>query len=233
MPFNLLIDYDNIEVSDQNRGLIFIIESVLNKLSPNEVSDRNVKVRLYGGWYNNNNITQRAQNLNIDIRKNFPLTTLLSDNKTQVIANAELATSLFIEPRIPLVDTFRRNGMPSGLKASPPIITGCSQVGCPVMNVYDFVSSGHCSQCIHTKVDEIFFRHEQKLVDTMLTADMIFIAQREKKYCIVSSDDDFWPGILASITMGGKVFHFQTKAGRTTPTHYSRTVNQNYHMKNL
>jgi len=233
MPFNLLIDYDNIDISDQTKGLIYIIETILSKLSPIEVDDKNVTVRLYGGWYQNNSITVKAQNLNADIRRDFPITALLSDSSSQVIVKAELATSLTIQPTIHLANTFRRNGIPSGLRANHPIVNGCRRAGCPVLHVYDFVQNGVCSQCHSTKVEDIFFRQEQKLVDTMLTSDMISIAQLEKKYCIVSSDDDFWPGILTSVTMGSKVYHFHTKSGRVTPVHYSRTVSQNYYMKSL
>ncbi|SEJ03597.1 hypothetical protein SAMN04487995_3147 [Dyadobacter koreensis] len=233
MPFNILIDYDNIESIDHGRGLVYIIEKAVNQLNYGEIHDLRIVVRLYGGWYEGNNITRRAQNLRTEIHSSFPLTTLLSDNSTQVIVNAELATSLKIEPTKLLVNTFRRNGVPSGLKSNHPIVVGCRQTGCPVLTVYSFVDTGKCSQCSHTKVDDIFFRKEQKLVDTMLTADMIAIAHQDKKYGIVSSDDDFWPGILTSIAMGCEVFHFQTKAGRATPTHYSRMVTQNYYMKSL
>jgi len=233
MAFNLLIDYDNLDVSDQTRGLIFIVENILSKLTPSEVDDKNVTVRLYGGWYENNNITRRAQNINTDIVADFPRPALLSDMKTSVIVTTELATSLTIQPSIHLVNTYRRSGIPSGLKAYHPIKNGCQRQACPVLQVYNFVQAGVCGECHTATVEDIFYRSEQKLVDTMLTSDMISIAQQEKKYCIVSSDDDFWPGILTSVTIGSKVYHFQTQSGRSTPNHYSRTVSQNYYMKSL
>ena len=51
MPFNLLIDYDNIEVTDQAKGLIYLVETILSKMSPHEINEKNAVVRLYGGWY--------------------------------------------------------------------------------------------------------------------------------------------------------------------------------------
>jgi uncharacterized LabA/DUF88 family protein len=233
VAFNLLIDYDNLSTTDLTRGLIYIVENILSKLSISDVNDKNVKVRLYGGWYENNNITRRAQDLKSDLIKDFPRPCLLSDGKTSVIVNAELATSLTVNPSILLANTYRRGGVPSGLKASHPIKNGCQRATCPILHVYNFVLSGNCGECHTATVDNIFYRSEQKLVDTMLTSDMILIAQQEKKFCIVSSDDDFWPGILTSITIGGTVYHFQTQSGRSTPNHYSRTVSQNYYMKNL
>ncbi|UOE47857.1 hypothetical protein MTO98_25945 [Mucilaginibacter sp. SMC90] len=233
MAFNLLIDYDNLNASDQTKGLIYIAENILSQLSPSEVSDKNVLVRLYGGWYENNKITRKAENLKADILRDFPRPALLSDSKTSVIVNTELATSLTIQPTLFLANTYRRNGIPSGLKAYHPIRNGCKRTSCPVLHVYNFVQAGICGECNTATVEDIFYRSEQKLVDTMLTSDMILIAQQEKKYGIVSSDDDFWPGILTSITIGSTVYHFQTQRGRTTPPHYSRTVNHNYYMKSL
>ena len=233
MPFNLLIDYDNIEVTDQAKGLIYLVETILSKMSPHEINEKNAVVRLYGGWYENNNITRRAQKLNIDINHNFPRLVSMSDFKTQVIVTVELATSLTVRPSIHLFNTYRKNGIPSGLKARHPINNGCSRSGCLVIPVYNFVNEGICSECRSTKIDQIFFRHEQKLVDTMLTSDMISIARQDLKYAIVSSDDDFWPGILTSISLGSIVYHFHTKPGHITPNHYLQTVAQNYYMKSL
>ncbi|HTK20993.1 MAG TPA: hypothetical protein VL442_15830 [Mucilaginibacter sp.] len=233
MPFNLLVDYDNLDANDQAKGLIFIAEKILSKLSPTEVNDKNVLIRLYGGWYENNNITHRAQRLQTEVRSNFPNAILLSDNKTTAVVNMELATSLTIQPTTHLVNTYRRGGIPSGLRANHPIHNGCRRTTCPILHVYNFINAGQCAECHTATVEDIFFRHEQKLVDTMLTSDMITIAQQEKRYGIVSSDDDFWPGILTSVVLGSEVYHFQTQNGRVTPKHYSKTVNQNYYMKSL
>lgn len=233
MAFNVLIDYYNVELLDQKNGLIYIAEKILNKLGPAEVAEKNVTVRLYGGWYENNKITKRAQILNAEIVNTFPTQVQLSDNKSTVIVNAELAMSLTSSPKFHLVDTVRRNGIPSGLKANHPIRYGCSRAHCPVVLVHNFVDSGKCSECTNVKVEDIFYRQEQKLVDTMLITDMIEIGRREKKYCIVSSDDDFWPGILSSVSSGCEVYHFHTKYGRQTPAHYMRSATNNYHMNNL
>ena len=64
MPFNILIDYDNLDRRDRSQSLIYLTDKILRLLSPTEVNDKNIDIRLYGGWYENNNITRKAQNLN-------------------------------------------------------------------------------------------------------------------------------------------------------------------------
>ncbi|MGN7887494.1 hypothetical protein [Dyadobacter sp. 22481] len=232
MPFIVLVDYDNLDPRDRKRGLIFIVENTLSKFNKSEIAEKNVQIRLYGGWYENNVITRRAQDINIEIVNDFPRSVLLDDNKTAVITNVTLALSLAIEPRVHLLNTFRKRGVPSGLHTNHPRTTGCPSAACPVVHVHNFVKTGVCSSCSLATPENIFYRAEQKLVDTMITSDMIAIGHQEKHFCIVSSDDDFWPGIFSAVIGGSVVYHMHTK-GRHTPPHYSSTVSSNYFQKNF
>ena len=55
-------------------------------------------------------------------------------------------------------------------------------------------------------------RREQKLVDTMIVADLIHLASRgETPIGLVSSDDDMWPGILSALNIGASVIHVHTR----------------------
>lgn len=232
MALYLLVDYDNLSDLDKSRDLIITINKLVTKLSSEEVGGKNIQVRLYGGWYENNNITRKAQNLRIEIMRGFPTSATLSDNKTNVIVNVELALSLLVDVRKDLFNTFRRKGIPSGIGANHPNSIGCVDSSCPIINVYDFFNSGRCTRCTTVRPENIIFRHEQKLVDTMLTTDLIDVAITNKKVCVVSSDDDLWPGILYSINKGAKVYHLLTKT-TIPPGHYSRTVTLNYTYKTL
>jgi hypothetical protein len=92
------------------------------------------------------------------------------------------------------------------------------------------MSSGGCSTpgC-GVGVSEVLFRAEQKLVDTMLVADLIYFAtQNRDRLVVVSSDDDVWPGIHTAVIHGAKIHHVQTISGRMTPSHYSRLVSGTY-----
>lgn len=232
MPFHVLVDYDNLSYQDTSRPLIDLSGKLISKFLPTEINDKNVTIRLYGGWYENNSITRKAQNLNAEILKDFPRTEILCDKKTSVIVNIELAVSLTSAPRIELFNTFRKRGFPSGVQSHDPRTKGCSITDCPIVEVYDFFQSNKCNTCNTIRPEHIIFRQEQKLVDTMLTSDLISICQNNKIVSVVSSDDDIWPGILTGVISGAKVYHMQTKA-RTTPVHYSKTVTTNYFQKNL
>ena len=73
--------------------------------------------------------------------------------------------------------------------------------------------------------NDVLQKWEQKLVDTMLVSDLIFLATRgERDLVVVSSDDDIWPGIRTALQLGARVTQVHT-GGRETPADYTRGVN--------
>src|SRR5688572_7838362 len=115
MSFYILVDYDNLLDRDKSRDLLLTIDKIVHKLATSEIGERNVQIRLYGGWYENNSITRKAQNLKIEIVRTFPTSITLSDNSNRVIVNVELALSLLVAPGKDLFNTYRRRGIPSGI----------------------------------------------------------------------------------------------------------------------
>src|SRR5579863_1109854 len=184
MPFFVLVDYDNLATRDKSQTLVYVTDKILNILSPAEVTQKNVTVRLYGGWYENSNMTRKAQNLSAEIGGAFPKTTTLSDNKATAVVSVELALSLQIAPADFLYNTFRRHGYPAGLMAHDPVARGCHHPVCPISEVYKFLQQNYCHVCRTVILEDIIYRQEQKLVDTMLTSDMIFLGNSEKAFCL-------------------------------------------------
>lgn len=229
----VLVDYDNIENALTRLGVHYIISKIISKIDPNEVSSGNrISTRLYGGWYENNNFTRRAQNLSADIRSNFPTVLTLSDNNTTVVVNCELAFSLLADPTNHLFHTYRSRGMPEGLKIMHPSKLGCTDPHCPLVTTYDFFTNDVCSLCGNVRPKDMFYRGEQKLVDTMLTSDLIYSVNQQSTLCIVSSDDDFWPGIITTLASGKMVIQLHTR-NRQTPGFYTRNAGNNYIQKQL
>ena len=102
----VLIDYDNINKAVSRKGIHYVISKVVSRIDPADVSSGNrISARLYGGWYENSNFTRLAQALSADIMSNFPTVLTLSDNKTSVVVNCELAFSLLADPTNHLVHT--------------------------------------------------------------------------------------------------------------------------------
>lgn len=228
----VLVDYDNINKNILRRGIRYVIDRIFSKIHPHEVSGRHVTVRLYGGWYQGSNSTVRAQDLATDISAAFPNTALLSDNATPIIVRCEMAYSILADPSNHLLHTYRLRGVPTGLHANHPQTCGCSATNCPLITTYNFIRNDICSNCNTLKPEHLFFRSEQKLVDTMLTSDLIFSVNNNVNLVIVSSDDDFWPGIKTTLVNGGKIIQIHTKR-RSTPVFYTQTTTRNYTQKQL
>jgi uncharacterized LabA/DUF88 family protein len=229
----ILVDYDNIDRNVLIHGVSHVVNKILSKIDKSEVTgNRHVSFRFYGGWYEQNHFTTRAQNLSADISASFPNVALLSDNSTTVIINCEMAYSILADPLNHLFNTFRSRGIPSGLKAKHPSSCGCTTTNCPLMAFYDFINNNRCSVCNNVRPEDLLYRGEQKLVDTMLTSDLIYLSNQQLNIGIVSSDDDFWPGIKTTLVNGKKIIQIHTK-NRLTPNYYTRTTNNNYIQKYL
>ncbi|RAJ89758.1 hypothetical protein LX87_05695 [Larkinella arboricola] len=232
----ILVDYDNLERGDRNKGLVYVTEKIIDTVAYKDLNGRNILLRLYGGWYENNKLSRAAQDLSIEVSANFPRPILLNDRTNKVIVNIEMAYSLISQPHNHLFHTFRTRGAPTGLHCHDPFsISGCLKTGCPTKEVYNFVKNDICNACNTISPSDIFYRREQKLVDTMLTSDLIHSANTntvKSNIAIVSSDDDFWPGILTALYSGVKIFHIHTKGRRTNPF-YLNTANSNYFQKQL
>ena len=229
----ILVDYDNIEYSIRRRGITHVVNRIVSKIDLAEInSNRHIHIRLYGGWYEHSRFTHQAQILSADILSSFPNVALLSDNHTNAIVNCELAYSILADPTNHLFNTYRPRGIPSGLKARHPSTCSCSTPNCPIIETYNFLQNKICSICNSIRPEDIFYRGEQKLVDTMLTSDLIFSSNQIANLGIVSSDDDFWPGIKTTLANGKKIIQLHTRSGNT-PAFYTRTTNNNYIQKQL
>lgn len=215
-------------------GIVHVVNRIASKIDPIEVdSSHRITIRLYGGWYLNNNFTHQAQILSADISANFPNTALLSDSTTSVIISCEMAYSILADPTNHLFSTFRPRGMPPGLKAHNPTTNcGCTNASCPIIATHNFLVNRICQVCNSIKPEDVFYRGEQKLVDTMLTSDLIFSSTQSVNLGVVSSDDDFWPGIKTTLVNGKRVIQLHTRS-RTTPSFYTQTTHSNYIQKQL
>lgn len=77
-------------------------------------------------------------------------------------------------------------------------------------------------------VGDVLVRDEQKMVDTLLVADIALhtFATGASDLVVVSSDIDMWPGVLLAVQAGCHVTHIHTKSGWRTQGHLMRTLNR-------
>ena len=231
----MLIDYDNVEWRVRQRGVESVIRTVLQQM-PEDVLPPGIRVetRIYGGWYDKQRLSVTAQKLREEIEQSFPSVMSLSTlgHRSGIYVSAELVLALSISPSADLLNTYRIHGAPRNLRTRAYPFTGCvlADPGCPLRGTYDFLTKGICpeSGCA-VRFRDVVTRPEQKLVDTMLTADLVYAATRQPSTVIVASnDDDLWPAIHTAVNLGTTVHHVHPVVGRSTPDIYSSTVRENY-----
>ena len=229
----LLVDYGNIQTIDKSRGLGYVVDMLVNRIGPTRLKENElVNIRLYDGWYQGNTLSKNAQTIATEIEAFSPSPILVrgAEKAFPVRANVELARSLLSNPSKDILHTYRIRGFPTGLKCEKPPFKDCAnEAECPWRRLPEFLLNRCCPAegCnIHPK--KIISRAEQKVVDTMITTDLIDLCSSGEKVALASSDDDMWPGISLSISRGASLIHLQTKPGQLTHGYYTEDLSQRY-----
>ena len=177
------------------------------------------EVRLYGGWYEDQVMTSRAQEVSVSMQDEFPAiirVNTIENNICIIKAVAQLALSLLEEPNHHLFSTYRRKGKPNNIRVETPQSIGCVNGGCLLPYAKNLLKTGRCTTagCL-IDCDSLVYRHEQKIVDTMLACDLLYLGrQNYDQLLIVSDDDDFLPPIRTVILQGAKVIRVNPKGDR-------------------
>ena len=228
---DVLVDYYNIPQQERRKGVAYLINRIMSVIVPSHVSarERRVDLRLYGGWYEETSPTRDAQ----QIERELPGPTLIpmDGDRRSLMVNVELAYSMRCDPVHHISYTLRSKTAPRWLEFTDPTAAGCQLAGrCPLRPGYEFFVRGDCPEqgCPVTS-RLIVRRREQKLVDTMLAADVFFnVHSNAQQVAIVSSDDDLWPAINTALQFGVGVVHVHTVTGHTTRPDYLRGGQADY-----
>lgn len=207
----VFIDYDNLLATQKSAGVRDVVTKTLIQVPWDPSITRGTcEIRVYGGWYEEDQMTRMAQDVTVELQRDFPDTIRLqlSNNKILVLrTNAELAVSLLQEPGYHLFNTFRRKGKPRNVRVEQPADVGCIDTACVLPQMKQLLKNGNCPKtgCAVTNCD-LVYRLEQKIVDTMLTCDLIHAVDRVSgQVILVSGDDDFLPPLRAILLRGGAV----------------------------
>ena len=106
----------------------------------------------------------------------------------------------------PLLGTYRRRGSLPRIRSRQPFPDACSQSDptCPAAILRSFTKHSRRACPVGTcsvSASEAFEVHEQKMVDTLLSTDILVAAQHPSTYSVVvvvSGDSDFVPPLLAA-----------------------------------
>jgi hypothetical protein len=64
----VLIDYDNVSILERRRGMINLVDKILNSVGVSVISKyQRVSVKLYGGWFEGNSLSKTAQKLSAEV----------------------------------------------------------------------------------------------------------------------------------------------------------------------
>lgn len=204
----ILVDYDNVGDSLRRRSLVDLADKVLSRVPMAHMQGRSaMSFRLYAGWDKGGRLTQEAQRLSSELRSSFPKIWNLPHS---INVTMELAQSTEAFPQKVLSHTFRNEPIRT-INFQRPTATTCRNTACPIEPLFDFFTYKRCpeARCSATPAN-LGSQDMQKMVDTMLVADLLYLAHAgAETICLVCHDDDMWPGILGAIAIGATIIHIQ------------------------
>jgi hypothetical protein len=227
-----LVDYDNVPELERNRGPVHVVTRIVDSLGPLLPHETEIRFRLYGGWFQGANLSRRAQQLLPMLQSNFPRTMTPAAGGTPLLVRAEFALALESAPGRYLTHTYRDRALPTNVRCTSLPYRGCrAPAACPIAPLEALLRDGQCPE-LHCSVglEAVLTKPEQKLVDTMLTVDVLHLARvaAANRIVVVSADDDIFPGIQAALLLGAQVVHVHPLPGRTTPPHYASLASGHY-----
>lgn len=232
MPtLTMFIDYDNVDPPLTRAGPVSLTRLLVPAIPASVFAKYNtLRARLYGGWRVNGALTVSAQRLVPDIRSNSP--TIVSNPNYSPGKPIRLLVELAEGPigtSVTLQETLARDRTLRKFRARPSPWTEChnSAGSCGLAHVASLTHNTSCSTpgCT-TRIGNVLVRDEQKMVDTLLVADLAHeaLVQRVTDVVVVSSDVDMWPGVLLAAHSGCNVVHVHTKHGWRTQRHLINTL---------
>jgi hypothetical protein len=209
-----LVDYDNVPEPVLRQGPLYLADRLFEVVRPYFAEDTHFELKLYGGWYEEDKLTRKAQDLVAQLA-GFPYPIWIKERTPAQLLRitASLAHSLEVLPKKLIHSTYRQRPPARRFSCDDPIQHGCTANPCPLTPMAEFVNNKKCPISGCTITPKMLFRAvgEQKLVDTMLVADVVHLSrQGERILAIVTSDDDVWPGIISARVMGTHVIHVRT-----------------------
>jgi uncharacterized LabA/DUF88 family protein len=228
----ILVDYNNILEVDRKKGVRYVSERILSVIGPFRLGERHrATIRLYDGWYEAQSPSRVAQEVSADVQANCPHTVTLVDgtDTKRLIVSVELAYSLRSDPTVHLWHTFRAKSPQSNVSCKTPLSAGCTAASCPLAPMERFIAKRKCPVAgCSLKPQDFLVRNEQKLIDTMMAADLFSLhLSSAPEAVIVSSDDDLLPVIRMIAKSGTNVLHVLTRPPNASLAQYVNGLDAN------
>lgn len=239
-----LVDYDNLRPDQKRLALTELARRIADAvLAAAPTPPGTLDVRLYGGWYavdavrGTHRPTAAAQELMRSVgSSDFPFFYTPSGHPGRIRVLMSLARSMLVDPSRDLVRTYRPKPLYSLIGKPRSVKTVCQhddKAQCCLRGLKKLFTKQVCPDCAAVSTDFLPPGGEQKLVDTMIAADLLQAAASGEGVALVSSDDDFVPPIWQGVVTGGTVYHIQTYPGRLLEAHYRPAAGLAYHPLSL
>lgn len=226
----ILVDYDNVSSTHKGGGPVALAKILAGKLSAELLKKHSsVTVRMYGGWRTGGTLSPRASDLKAKIARDSPATIQIEQDgvRSAKRLKVELA-EMGIGASVQLQETYVKNRELRDFRAKPYGSGRCTSPN--ACGFKGFEKINHLTQCnmggCPATLSEVMVRDEQKMVDTLIVADMAHEAfvGKATELVLVSSDVDMWPGILLALTSGCAIIHWHTTPGSSTQQHLISTL---------
>lgn len=222
MGLNVLVDYDNVPAALWAPGPVKTAAAICARLPASVVgSEPQLTVRLYGGWKTGSISTHRAQQLipQLALGHSYMARPGHAPGAPQIrlvvqLALAPLGAQTQFETTLAKDRAIRSFRPRQG-------ITACAQpTACGMAYLAKLTHTTPCTapNCSMTPQD-LFVRDEQKMVDTLMVADMAHAAyvDGDQDIVVVTSDTDIWPGVLLAIKGGCAVTQIHATPNMRVP----------------
>lgn len=217
----MLVDVDNFDelrdVSDASLFASTLMRLIRAFLAACSQPIDQLIIRLYGGWYEGNVLTSRASRLAQLAAQADPFP--VHHQGAFIAGMVELASGPIYAPGLVLPSTHRIRDTAPRMRQTPNFKdpSCCGDSSCAAKRFARW-SEGPRKVCpaegCNVTYSQAFFGREQKMVDTMITVDLIELAvtRRMGAVVLVSDDTDFVPALLYAQQAGeGGVTVIRTK----------------------
>lgn len=203
----VIVDFDNFFPRQMSEYPAERLESFFNSIISDIINNNKdiseIIIRLYGGWYQGNGYSKKASELQATLQgiSLFPIII----NNVRIIGSLEMAEQMYGVNHT-WTNTFQEKAGIQKVKIDwTRTGDSCTHSAptCPVKILSNFIkNSSH--QCLNigcsTIQSNVFFRREQKIVDTMMTCDVLSFSEESdvNTIYIISDDIDLFPSIALS-----------------------------------
>lgn len=203
----VIVDFDNYfpkQMSEYpSERIETFFNTIISDIITNDAEISEIIIRLYGGWYQGNGYSRKASELQATLQgiSLFPIII----NTMRIVGSLEMAEQMYGVNHV-WTNTFQEKAGIQKVKIDwTRTGESCTHSAptCPVKILSNFIknSSHHCSNTgCSTIQSDVFFRREQKIVDTMMTCDILSFSEESDVNIIyvISDDIDLFPSIALS-----------------------------------